>query len=409
MIGQKAWIRLTLLVLLVAAVAALGLSLNSANDGDVSKSEPKPAPTACTQTLAAGTNLSAALASAAPGAVLCLHGGNYPGAQIPAAATSKASYVTLKPVPGESPVVTGELAFDDARHLRLQGLAFKGGIAFAPAASHVELVGNDLTGPAGIFFFGDSREGEGISSVLIQDNYIHDIAYTGSQEVYRGYGIKSIGTQDGFTVKGNTIKSVAADYLQTDDANNWTVEGNTFLGPSLVGGHPQEHQDLWQVYAGGTNLKFTGNVARNTGTDQSLLFQMSYPSSRFSNVVVTNNLFDHDSRGYTCQIYQSDGLVFRNNTVVGSRLGCLFRDDARFPDGSGYQVDHNVFAETDEGSDVGTEGDAGSWGAYDYNVSSDDSATGVHSVRDWTPSWASTDDYRPLGIPFAAGYRPGAN
>ncbi len=407
MSGRKARISLSLLLLLIAAAVALDLLLSSAGEDETAK--PKSAATPCTRTLAAGTSLVNALSRAAPGAVLCLHGGNYPGAQVPASATNKTSYVTLEPAPGEHPVVTGELAFEDARHLRLKELAFKGGIAFAPAASHVELIGNDLTGPAGIFFFGDPSEGNGVKSVLIRDNRIHDIDYTGSQEVYRGYGIKSIGTQSGFTVEGNTIESVAADYLQTDEADNWTVDGNTFLGPTLIGGHPQEHQDLWQVYGGGTNLEFADNVARGTGTSQSLLFQMSYPSSRFANVVVANNLFDHDSRGYTCQIYQSSGLVFRHNTVVGSRLGCLFRDDAGHPAGSGYRVDHNVFAETDEGPDVGAEGDAGAWGAYDYNVSSDSSAAGAHSVRYWTPSWADSGDYRPLGLPFPAGFRPGAD
>ena len=41
-----------------------------------------------------------------------------------------------------------------------------------------------------------------------------------------------------------------------------------------------------------------------------------------------------------------DGLVFRHNTVVGSHWGCLFRDLASSAAGSGYQVDHNVFADT---------------------------------------------------------------
>ena len=64
-------------------------------------------------------------------------------------------------------------------------------------------------------------------------------------------------------------------------------------------------------------------------------------------MVIENNLFDHDSRGYTCQIYQSTGLVFRHNTIVGSRWGCLFRDLSSATPGSGYQVDHNVFVGTD--------------------------------------------------------------
>lgn len=408
--GRRTWIRLSLLLVLVAALVAIGLSLSSADGDGGAPLRPKLASTDCTKVIAAGADLANALSNAAPGAVLCLRGGNYPGARIPAGATDNDTYVTLEPMPGATPVIKGELAFDDARHLRLRGLSFEDGIAFAPAASHVQLIGNDLTGPAGIFFFGDSSEGGRTSSVLIKDNFIHHIDYTGSQDTYNGYGIKSIGTQDGFTVEGNTIKSVGADYIQTDEADDWTVDENTFLGPSLARSHPQEHQDLWQVYAGGTNIEFTNNVARNTGTDQSLLFQMTYPDDRFSNVIVANNLFDHDSRGYTCQIYQSSGLIFRHNTVVRSHWGCLFRDEPGYPGGSGYRISHNIFAETEEGSDLSTEGSAGDWGAYDYNVSSDNAANGAHSVSNWKPSWVNRIDYRPRGLPFAAGYRaPGAN
>ncbi len=353
-----------------------------------------------------GSDLESALADASPGSVLCLRGERYPGARIAAGATEKPGYVTLRAAPGESPVFAGELAFDGAEFLRLEGLAFREGLAFVPAASHVQVIDNDLSGPGGIFFFGDPREGGRTEAVLIEGNDIHDIDYKGPQSTYGGYGIKSIGHQHGFTVRGNTIRSVAADYIQTDVADDWSVEGNTFLGPSRVAGHPQEHQDLWQVYASGTHMTFAGNVARHTGTGESLLFQMSYPEDRFSDVTVRDNLFDHDTEGYTCQIYQAKGLVFRDNTIVGSRWGCLFHDDTGFPAGSGYAVDHNVFAETEDGSGLDVDEAVAHWGDFDYNVSSDGSVAGASSVPGWAPQWANTVDYRPLGLPFAAGYRP---
>jgi parallel beta helix pectate lyase-like protein len=398
--------------LAIAAALVIGILVSAPNDGQdrpstqAAQRAASPQLRACTRTLATGANLAGALSRAAPGAVLCLGGGRYRGARIPAGATDYASWVTIQPAPGQVPVFAGELAFDDARHLRLAGLTFEAGLRFSPAASHVQVIGNDISGVGGIFLFGDRREGGSVSSILIGENFIHDIDYSGSQGVYKGYGIKSIGAQERITVRGNTIKSVAADYLQTDEANRWTVDRNTFLGPSLVQGHPQEHQDLWQVYAGGRNVRFTNNIVRGTGTSQSLLFQLSYASSRFARVLVANNLFDRDSAGYSCQIYQSAGLRFRNNTIVGSRFGCLFRRDRRFPDGSGYQVDHNVFAETVEGDDIGVERGVPAWGAFDHNISSDRSATGLSSVRRWSPEWVSTADYRPVGLPFAAGYRP---
>ncbi len=201
------------------------------------------------------------------------------------------------------------------------------------------------------------------------------------------------------TIRGNTIKSTASDYIQSATPVHWVVDSNTFLGPSLLGDH-EDHQDLWQIFGGGRDLRFTNNVARHTGTQESLLFQ----EGAFAKVVVENNLFDHDSRGYTCQIYQASGLVFRHNTIVGSRWGCLFRDLASSSPGSGYRVERNVFADTSDGGDVSTEGRAATWGNYDYNVSSDGSAGGRHSLRHWQPSWVDTTTYEPRQLPFAAGY-----
>ena len=118
---------------------------------------------------------------------------------------------------------------------------------------------------------------------------------------------------------------------------------------------------------------------------------------------VTNNLLDHDSLGYTCQIYQSNGLVFRRNTIVGSRWGCLFRDESSEPPGSNYRVERNIFVETSDGPSFSTEGSAGSWGTYAENVSDDGSASGPGSVRRWSPRWYYQASYRPRGLPFPGG------
>jgi hypothetical protein len=368
----------------------------------VEEEEPGEPPTSgtCNQTLSAGANLSNALSSAASGSTICLHGGTYSGGRIAASATNKSSFVTIQSVSGETASI-GSTLFDNARYLRFQGLKFTNGIEFVPNASHVELIGNEITGREGIYFFGDERISSSVDSILIQGNNIHDIDYTGSQGVSDGYGIKGIGDAHAITITGNTIKSVAGDYIQSGSADDWTVNANAFLGPTRVNSHPQEHQDLWQIYSGGDGVTFTNNVARDTGTHESLLFQ----TGNYRNVRVENNLFDNDSVGYTCQLYQATGMIFRNNTIIGSHWGCLFRDEASRAAGSGYQIDHNVFTGTEDGPDIATEGRAGSWGSYDYNVSSDGSASGSHSLRNWSPSWLDTVDYLPQGLPFAAGYR----
>jgi hypothetical protein len=363
----------------------------------------------CTITMGPGDDLSETLAGAQVNAVVCLESGRYPETTVPSGATAKAGGTTvIQPAPGAKPVFAGELRFEGARNVRLDGIAFRAGLNFSPEAENVEVLRNDLTGIGGIYFAGDPEQHLSCRHVLIEGNTIHDIDYTGPQNGYQGYGIKAVGTPVGFTVRGNTIQSVAADYLQTDVAEDWKVEGNTFLGPSLVGTHPQEHQDLWQDYAGGQDMVFADNVARRTGTAESLLFQLTYPGDKFSGVTVENNLFDHDSVGFSIQIYQVDGLTFEDNTLVGSRFGSVFRFDDRFPPGSGYKVEHNIFAETTEPDqvDLGVENGVQNWGTFDFNVSTDDSATGPGSVRNWKARWGDEVDYPPLGLPIPAGFRP---
>jgi Right handed beta helix region len=381
-------------VVLLLAVAGLQLSPSRP---DLSPADAKPGSRVrCTKTLEAGSNVASAISAVRGGATICLKGGSYDA--IEAAGVKKSPPVTVRPVPGAEAKLGG-IDLIDPSGLRFVALDLTDGVSISPSASNIQFIGNSITGRNGIYLFGDYRIGKRVENVLIEGNNIHDINYSGSQETGYGYGIEGVGDVRNMTIRGNTIKSPASDYIQSATPVHWVVDRNTFLGPSLLGAH-EDHQDLWQIFGGGRDIAFTNNVARDTGTQESLLFQ----EGAFRKVVVKNNLFDHDSRGYTCQIYQSSGLVFSHNTIVGSRWGCLFRDEASSPPGSGYRVEDNVFAETSDGGDVSTEGRAASWGSYDYNVSSDSSARGPHSLRRWAPRWAGAVTYAPLGLPFAAGY-----
>jgi hypothetical protein len=355
-------------------------------------------PVDCTTSLSPGADVAAAVSSAAGGAVICLDGGSY--GRISVSGAHKTPPVTIRSGSDGRATVAG-ITLTDPSGLRFMALDITGGTTVTPSGTNIQFIDNDITGVAGIYLFGDYRIGKRIENVLIEGNLIHDIDYSGNQSTGYGYGIEGVGEIRGMTIRGNTIKSPASDYIQSATPIDWVVDRNTFLGPSLLGSH-EDHQDLWQIFGGGEGIAFTNNVARNTETQESLLFQ----EGAFTNVVIENNLFDHDSRGYTCQIYQSTGLVFRDNTIVGSHWGCLFRDLASSPPGRGYEVDHNVFADTEASVDISEEGRADDWGSYDYNVSSDNSAEGLHSLRNWSPSWSDTTNYAPLGLPFAAGYRP---
>jgi nitrous oxidase accessory protein NosD len=355
-------------------------------------------PVDCTTSLPPGANVADAVSGAAGGTVICLEAGSYDRISIDGA--QKSPPVTVRSGSSDRATVDG-ISLSDPSGLRFVNLDITSGTTVTPSGTDIQFIENDITGVGGIYLFGDYRIDAMISNVLIEGNIIHDLDYSGNQDTGFGYGIEGVGDVRNMTIRGNTIKSPASDYIQSATPIDWVVDRNTFLGPSLLGEH-EDHQDLWQIFGGGENIAFTNNVARDTATQESLLFQ----EGDFSNVVIENNLFDHDSLGYTCQIYQSTGLTFRNNTIVGSQWGCLFRDLASSPPGSGYEVDHNVFAEAEANVDISEEGRAGDWGAYDYNVSSDDSAEGSNSVRNWSPSWSDTTNYGPLGLPFAAGYRP---
>jgi hypothetical protein len=358
--------------------------------------EPEAPRPACTQTLSSGANVSSAIGNAPGGAIICLPPGP---SSFNVSNVKKTSLVTLRGTGG----TLGYSIISKSSGLRLESIRFTGGLELLGATSNIQIMSSEFTGNFGIHAGGEAHtySGSKVSNVVIEGNYMHDLDYTGSQGSANGYGITASDGVANFVIRGNTIKSPASDYIQSASPVNFVVDHNTFLGPSLLGSH-QDHQDLWQIFGGGTNISFTNNVARYTETQESLLFQ----EGAFQNVIVENNLFDHDSRGYTCQIYQSTGLVFRANTVVGSRWGCLFRDLGSAAPGSGYAVDHNVFVGTTEGAAISTEGRAAGWGTYDYNVSDDNSASGAHSIRGWKPIWSDPTNYIPAGLAFTAGYRP---
>jgi len=376
---------------------------DAANNTDLSPASSKwtlvdsGPPGECTTNLSPGADVVDTVSNAAGGSVICLDG-SFGGIAIDGA--HKSPPVTVRSGPTGRATVDG-ISLTDPSGLRFIGLDITGGASVTPSGADIQFIGNDISGVAGIYLFGDYRLGGQISDVLIEGNNIHDIDYSGIQETGYGYGIEGVGDVRRMTIRDNVIKSPASDYIQSATPIDWVVDHNTFLGPSLLGDH-EDHQDLWQIFGGGENISFTNNVARDTETQESLLFQ----EGAFTNVAIENNLFDHDSLGYTCQLYQSSGLIFRKNTIVGSQWGCLFRDLESSPPGSEYEIDHNVFTGAEASFDISDEGRAGGWGTYDYNVSSDSSAEGLNSVRNWAPSWLDTTNYVPQGLAFSAGYRP---
>ncbi len=284
--------------------------------------------------------------------------------------------------------------------LRFQRLTVRGEISLVQAAHDIQLIGDDIGGSTcGVYLY--ARPPGAIRNIAVEQSDIHDLDFTGAEGVCSGYGIEAVGGVDDVLIAHNTIAHVANDYIQLGGGSNWRVAHNLFLGPSLRFSHETVHQDLWQVFGGGSNLRFVDNTAHDTATQESLLFQLG----TFHNVKIENNLFDHDSSGYSVQLFQIEGLTFTYNTFVGSHWGVIFRaDDPNTGPGRGYVVEHNIFGATSGGTP-----DVSEWrsfGTYDYNVSQDGSASGRHSLRRWRAHWGGKAGVRPLCLPFAAGYHP---
>lgn len=351
----------------------------------------------CSATLSPAQNVAGALSSAQAGAVICLQSGTYPALKLTGVQPS--GYVTLRSASARGATLAG-IEAQSVAFLRLENLTVRGQVALVEEAHDVQLVGNDIgKGTCGVYLYAWS--GHSISDIALTRNDIHDLNFTGPEGVCSGYGIEAVGGVHDVTVSANTIARVANDYVQLGGGSNWTVAHNLFLGPSLRYGHEAVHQDLWQVFGGGSNLRFEDNVARNTATQESLLFQLG----TYHNVTISNNLFDHDSSGYSVELFQIEGLKFTYNTFVGSHWGVIFRaDDPETGPGRGYVVEHNIFGGTSGGTPDVSEWQA--FGTYDYNVSTDGSASGPHSLRHWHARWANEVDFKPLCVPFAAGYGP---
>jgi hypothetical protein len=376
----------------LGALAALTLA---ACAGNQSINAASTSPTGCSATLSPGQNVNEALSSAQAGAVVCLRAGSYPALKLTDVRPS--GYVTLRSADARAASLAG-IEGQRVAFLRLENLTVRGPVEMVQEAHDIQLVGDDIGESAcGIYLY--AWQGSVISNVTIAHSYIHDLDFTGPEGVCSGYGVEAVGGVNDVLLTDNTIAHVANDYVQLGGGANWTVAHNLFLGPSLRYGHTTVHQDLWQVFGGGSNLRFLNNVARDTATQESLLFQLGV----YHDVTVSNNLFDHDSSGYSVQMFQVEGLTFTYNTFVGSHWGVVFRaDDPNAGPGRGYVVEHNIFGATSGGTP-----DVSEWrsfGTYDYNVSQDGSASGPHSVRYWRSRWASPSALQGPCLPFAAGY-----
>lgn len=362
---------------------------------------------ACTRTVGPGDRLARTVARAPSGADICLRAGAYSTLRLTGAAHRPA--VTVRPAAGvaRADVRVGGVRLQRVSGLTIEGLRLTGRVAVVQSGSRIRVVGNEIAGirgggraTAGVYLYGWVHPPRGtVTDILIQGNDIHGMDWPAGRAggPADGYGVVMAGNHARITVRGNTIRDVAVDSIQSSGGDDLVVDGNLFEGPGHSGAHPGVHVDLWQIFGDAHHVRFTDNVIRGTATDESLLFQ----SGRLRDVVVQNNLFDHDSTGYSAQLYPAHGLVLRGNTFIGSRWGVVLRGAApgTYAGGRDYVVERNtVFAA--EGAGIGLAPSVLRWGTFDWNASTGISAaTGPNGLS----AWASLDG-DPASLPFQAGY-----
>jgi hypothetical protein len=369
---------------------------------------PPPPPVSCMRTLSVGDDVAGALASASPGATVCLSAGVYSGLTLNNIAPS--SNVTLAAAPGATVSIGGISMTGDA-NLTVSGFQFTDQVSVLYSGSNLTFENNRTSNVLDIsayYILGNA--GVSISHIQVLNNVMDHLDCV-SPCGTGGQGVTFIGLVDHITIEHNTIgPAIANHYTQTGGVNGLVEDYNTFLGPSIRYAHPEVHQNLLQVFGSSSNIEFSDNVARDTGTNgNSVLLETTPPEhATISNVTIHNNLFDHETDGVSYDICPVQGLTFTNNTVVGSVWGTIFHplDSSTCgmaSAGSNYTVTNNVFAETTKAADSSPDGCTTSC-TFDYNVTSDGSAVGSHSIGNWTPRWGDTLNYQPVGLPFAAGY-----
>ncbi len=306
-------------------------------------------------------SMARALQIAPAGSRILVRAGSYP--QLRVEGFHRGSMVTLRSFPGERVAVDG-VRIKDSDHLRVQGFTVTDRFDVVGSDHDLQILDNDIGNQrSGLFVYGEDA---GSSDIRIAGNTIHDIAYPESQSTAsgEGYGIQMIGRVRNVVIERNTIARILEDYLQ-GGGDNIVVNRNTFLGPSRRYGHSDlVHADLWQIFGSSSHIVFSNNVARNTGTQNGLLFQFSGPDRPHQDVQIVNNVFDRASDGTEMQIYNTNGLLIANNTAIGSKDGTLIRYDDRVAPGSDYRIVNNIF-QSRQGTSIGFER---LWGVEDFNV-----------------------------------------
>lgn len=376
------------------------------------------APAPCTQTLTAGADIQGALRSAAPGTVICLAPGSYPSLSL--SNIAPAGNVTLEsPTQGGANLGAVNLG-GNVQNLTIQGFNMTDGAGAIGTESNVVFAYNTISGNSGAsggfhLYAGAGGTQNNIQMIYNQIDHLAppDLSPAGAGECAEVDG--GDGLEHNIVFSHNVCgPGIANHYTQLGGVSGLVEDDNVFLGPAAAEAlSTQQHNNVLHIFGDSNNVDFSGNVIKNTDSrGQTVLIE----SGQFSNITVNNNLDIEDPAcltnsncfQYAFWVEPSQGMTFTNNTVIGSYWGVLLGDyeTGDYATGSNWTIAHNIIVNTKDNADLSYQHCASSC-SIDYNVTSDGSARqggSTHYVVNWSPRWANTSAYPPLGLPFAAGF-----
>jgi hypothetical protein len=405
---------------------------------------------ACDQTVGAGGDLGTALSAAASGSTICLGTGTW-GRQI-ITNVNPAAMVTVASAPGQTADIEGmTLASAGAvNNLTFEGIRFSGGVEVDGAVHNLVFRFNDFEDIPDNYAFnfkpfasGRSAVDDGVTISYNQIDHVGECLQMdgGESEIVDfTFSHNVCGPGIGF----QEDPQFGAHYIQTDGVSGFEVVRNAFEGPpdprTVTYGN---HLNVLHVWGSSRDIDFSSNIIWHTRSiGQVLLLGDNTFQSKLDAITISNNLDVEDPAcgpGSSCLSFAMysfpvHGMTWTHNTIAASiwGVGLGFRGSctsACYPSSTDMTGEYNLASPAcRSSSDCNQNYSAfvcdGGTCAIGHNVSSDgsaDSVLGGHdNVVDWRPEYATTawtpnsgspwnpppaGYYRPVGLPFAAGYQ----
>jgi hypothetical protein len=332
------------------------------------------------------------------GKVVCVADGSY--GNVTFSNFSHSTKVTLRATNARKATL-GNVVMQNVSGLRVENFRISGETSHSGNAANIELVGNDIGGSPSNGFTLTC----GVNNWLIENNYIHDISWTGN--FGDGYGIYAYGSCDKqVKIRYNTFTRTAADAMELGGLANFEIVGNVV--DDVLCSQPGfqdcsvTHTDALMIWDGSSN----GLVKDNRMTD-TVDFLLSPDSS---DVVLENNLIarmiafgiDAHPNGTSGNVVPTR-VTFRKNTIWTTGFTPLIATGALTSGHGGNVLDRNILQSVSCTS--------GQWAATpDHNLIGGSSGcwSGGTNTFNFAPTWQDTVSYLPTNLPSGysdAGYR----